>query len=90
MPEPLQQERQFFSRMLPKWLNACPGRVVLVKGERLIGIFDTEEEAIEENARLHGLESALVRRVTLTTEEIHIPALDLGMLCAHPEPAANR
>ena len=78
----LEQERAFYERNLPQWLERYAGRFVLIKGEELIGTFDTVDDALAEGARRFGLESFLVRRVEAAPQEIQIPALTFGLLRA--------
>jgi hypothetical protein len=56
---------------------------VLVKGDRLVGTFDTLDDALSAGARDYGLDSYLVRHVEETEAEILIPALTLGLLGAN-------
>ncbi len=79
----LEQERQFYAEHLAEWLTTYPGKYVAVKGDELIGAFDTIEEALAEGARRFALEPFLVRRVQQTREDISIPALTLGILRAN-------
>jgi hypothetical protein len=83
----LEQERQYFSDHLNEWLRLYPGKFVVIKGDRLLGAFDTNDEALAAGAREYGLEPFLVRRVQPMQEEVKIPALTLGLLRAdstHP------
>lgn len=79
----LEQERQYFADNLADWLRSFPGKFVVVKGQELIGVFDTIEDALSEGARRFTLEPFLVRRVQETGDEINIPALTLGILRAN-------
>jgi len=88
----LDQERQYYNEHVSEWLARFPGKFVLVKGQGLIGTFDTMNEALAEGARHFGLDSFLVRRVGATTEEVMIPALTLGLLRAdtsHTDNSSN-
>lgn len=76
----LQDERAFFDASLSDWMTKYPGRVVLVKGSSLVGVFDTEEQALTEGARLFQLQPFLIRRVVRNPQEITVPALTLGLL----------
>jgi len=76
----LGEEREFFDRSLSEWLGRFPGKVVLVKGQELIGVFDTEQNALAEGARRFQLQPFLVRRVQDVPADICIPALTLGIL----------
>ena len=80
----LSEEREFFDERLPEWLTSCPGRVVVVKGRELVGVFDSEDEALAAGARRFGLAPVLVRRVQAVPEEADVPALALGILHAGP------
>ncbi|MGO8670987.1 MAG: hypothetical protein ACLQVD_06460 [Capsulimonadaceae bacterium] len=82
--EPLKEERDFFASSLPEWMKLYSGRVALVKGQELVGVFDTEGDALSEGARQFGMESFLVRRVVELPEDIRIPALVLGILSGNP------
>ncbi|MBI2823100.1 MAG: hypothetical protein HYX69_00250 [Planctomycetia bacterium] len=78
--EVLSEELKFYAQNLPNWLDKHTGRVVLVKGDELVGFFDDEAQAMSEGARLFGLSSFLVRRIEPTETAISVPALTLGIL----------
>lgn len=80
----LEEELRFYEQHEKELLSKFPGKFVLVKGSRLVGTFDTHEEALEEGARLFGLESVLVRRVEEVPVAAYVPALTLGLLRAGP------
>jgi hypothetical protein len=86
----LEKEREFFEIHREEWLGKYPGKSVLVKGDRLFGSFDTQDEALAEGARLFGLESFLVRRVEQAEQLVYVPALTLGILRADPQPLVRR
>jgi len=80
----LEIELAFFDENISEWLPLYQGKFVLVKDRNLIGIYDSNEQALSVGASLFGLESFLVRRVTKEKEEINFPALTLGLLYANP------
>jgi hypothetical protein len=80
----LATELEFFDQHLDEWLTKHLGRVVLVKGRELVGVFDNEDDALAEGARRFGLTSFPVRRVAPQQVEVQIPALTLGVLRANP------
>lgn len=82
----LEQERHFFDEQLAEWLCRYPNKVALVHGNELIGMFDTETDALAEGARRFGLGPYLVRRVLPEQEKISVPALTLGILNADSSP----
>ncbi len=78
----LERERDVYDAHLPEWLEQYAGRFVLVKEDRLVGVYNTDTEALADGARQFGLSSFLVRRVEQRPQEITIPALSLGLLNA--------
>lgn len=50
----LETEQKFFDRNKAGYLKKFPGRVVLIKDNKLIGIYDTTEKAYEEGLRQFG------------------------------------
>jgi hypothetical protein len=86
-PGMLDKERKYFETHLAEWLKQHPGKFVLVKGDELVGVFDTQREALIEGARRFGIDGFLVRQVDESEQVIYIPALTLGILRAdstHP------
>lgn len=81
--EPLQSERALFSRMLTEWLQVYYGKYALIKGDELIGVFDTDMTAVAEGARLFGAEPFLVRAVVPDDQQPSAPAYTLGILRAN-------
>jgi hypothetical protein len=65
-------------------LKVHAGKFVLIKGNELLGVFDTPDTAISEGAKRFGSQSFLVRQVNPADEDIYIPALALGLLHANP------
>lgn len=80
----LEKERKFFDRKKAELIAEHLGKFVLVKENKLVGVFNTIEEAMSEGARQFGLSTFLVRQVSNSVEnEINIPALSLGILNAN-------
>ncbi len=78
----LEKERKYFENNRAEWLAKHSDKFILVKGEELIGIFNTQQEALIEGARRFGTESFLVRQVEESEQLYYIPALTLGILRA--------
>jgi hypothetical protein len=79
----LEREIQYYEQKLPEWQTQFPGKIVVVKGVDLVGVFDTLQQALDEGSRRFGLSSFLiraVRRAGETVPDISIPALALGIL----------
>jgi hypothetical protein len=85
----LERERAFYVAHEAEWATAHPGRFVVVKGESLLGAFDSIEEALAAGAATFGLESFLVRKLGEKQTEVNIPALTLGLLRADPQHSAG-
>lgn len=80
----LEKERKFFDRKKAEFIGDHLGRFVLIREDKLVGVFNTIEEAMSEGARRFGLSPFLVRQVSnLVENEINIPALSLGILNAN-------
>jgi len=86
----LEKERAFYAAHEADWATASPGRIVVVKGERLLGPFDTIEDALAAGAAAYGLESFLVRKLGEPQTEVRIPALTLGLLGGNPQHSTDR
>lgn len=60
------------------------GSYVLIRGEQLVGSYETEIQALTEGARRFGRGPFLVRQVRASEPVISNPALSLGILHAVP------
>jgi hypothetical protein len=80
----LDSERQYFMDNRDELLQRYPGKFVVVKDQRLLGAFDTIQDALSAGAREYGMSSFLVRRTDEQPDEVSIPALTLGILRANP------
>jgi hypothetical protein len=78
----LETERAYFDAHRSEWLQSHHGQFALIKGEKLIGMYDSDEDALSEGARLFGMQPFLVRRIQEREQEVCIPALALGILHA--------
>lgn len=85
----LERERAFYAAHESEWATVHPGRFVVVKGDRLLGAFDSIEAALAAGAASFGRESFLVRKVGEKQDEINIPAVTLGLLRANPQHPAG-
>jgi len=83
----LEREIQYFDEHRDELLAKHRHQFVLIKGDRLLGAFQTMEEALSEATRRFGLDSYLVRQVEESQDPVNIPALTLGILGANtPHP----
>jgi hypothetical protein len=69
--EPLAEEWNTYRREVGRWLaEGLEGRHVLIKGEQIIGIYDTSEEARETGLKLYLLQPFFVHPIR--TEEPYL------------------
>lgn len=57
----LHKEFEFYLEHEKELLDSCKGRVVVIKGQAVIGTFDSELEAIEKTSETHELGTFLVQ-----------------------------
>jgi hypothetical protein len=86
----LEVERRYYSKNLSRLMKDFPGKVVVIKGESLIGAYDDIDQALSAGASKFGLDSFLARPVGQMEEVVTIPALTLGLLNANPPRTDNR
>ncbi len=86
----LEEEVAFFNANRADWLQKQQNRVALIKERELIGMFDTEEQAIMEGGARFGMKPFLVKRVLPTDSEFTAPALALGILGANSQFSNDR
>ncbi|GIW41618.1 MAG: hypothetical protein KatS3mg076_2195 [Candidatus Binatia bacterium] len=80
----LETERAFYNENLPEWSDRYAGKVVVVSGRELLGVFSTIEEALAAGVARLGMRPFLVRPVGESEQEVVVPALTLGVLGADP------
>ena len=85
----LDVEREFFNQNREDLLRKFPGKFVVVKGQRVLGAFESIHDALGEGAKEFGMTSFLVRRTDQVPEDVSIPALAFGLLRADPSHAID-
>jgi len=78
----LETERKFLDSHRDELLRQYGDKFLVISGEQVTGAFDTIEQALEEAAARHGLNSVLIRRPSEAQIEFSAPALALGILGA--------
>ena len=78
----LKKEFAFYRQHEKEYLKHYNGMYVVISGERLIGAYSTETEAYDAGLAELGNVPFLIKRVTEEPEQIHIPALNVGILNA--------
>lgn len=62
MVENLQREFDYFLAHQQELVQKYNGKVLVIKGETIIGVFDSELEAIQRTAKIHELGTFLVQK----------------------------
>lgn len=70
----LADELGFYEEHFDEYATEFPGQYVLICGRRLIGVFPTRREAIDEGYRL-GVRKMLVRECGTRPEPVFMPSL---------------
>lgn len=79
----LEKELNFFESKKKEWLRNYKDKFVLIKGEELIDVFNTLEDAYKEGVKRYGNQPFLIKRVTEEEEIETLPALMSGIIHAH-------
>ncbi|MDE1852544.1 MAG: hypothetical protein KGI38_02220 [Thaumarchaeota archaeon] len=82
--KPLQQEYQFYLGRKPELLRQAPGKFALIKGETLVGTYDTDADAYKVGLSKFGNVPFLIIRIQEKEEQTWTPILELGLLRANP------
>lgn len=81
----LSVECTYYDENRDKLLLQYPNRYLLIFGDRVIGNYAKDDDAIYEGCRQFGDKPFLVRRSGDTAPELNAPALALGILkCQQP------
>lgn len=76
---PLQAELEYFAANLAELLDKAEGRFALIKGTELIGIFNTEAEAVRAGYRSFGNEAFLVKHIVEAEVPLSYTSFNLGV-----------
>jgi hypothetical protein len=68
LSENLQKEFDYFLAHQQELAQKYAGKVLVIKGQTVIGVFDTELEAIQETSKTHELGTFLVQKCDFTEE----------------------
>ncbi len=60
--EGLQKEYDYYLAHKPELLKQYNGKVLVIKGQAVIGVFDSELEALQETSQSHELGTFLIQR----------------------------
>ena len=81
----LKKELAYYKEHRDELLRQYEGKFVLIKEDKLLGVFDTDAAAYEEGIKRLGNTTFLIKAVLREEEPMAmIPALSLGILYASP------
>ena len=81
-PNILINELKAYERMKEELLRKYEGKVVVIKDGKLIGVYDSEEEAFKDIVEKYGPIPVLIKRVVREEKPEHIPAYTYDLLTA--------
>ena len=73
-----ERELNFFERERMRLLSRAKGKFALIKGEELIGIYDTEIEAVRAGYQRFGNEPFLAKLIAEADIPLNFTAFNLG------------
>ena len=78
--EVILREYEAYEAMKAQLLERYGGRVVAVKDGRVVGVYDSEEEALKDVVERFRLEPVLIKRVVEEERLEYLPAYTYGLL----------
>jgi len=79
---PLQREYDFYLKIKPDLLKMHGGKFALIKDEKLVGTFDTDQDAYKIGLDKFGNVPFLIIRIQDKDESAWIPVLSMGLVNA--------
>jgi hypothetical protein len=76
MSAPLERERQTYEEKKTELLAGAAGKYVVIHGDQVIGVWDTQDDALRAGYERFGLEPFLVKQVT-EVEPVHYFTRDI-------------
>lgn len=81
MKSPLGVELETYKNNKPRLLAESEGKYVLIKGKEVIGVYDTEDIAIQKGFDEYGYDiPILVRKITKLEPVIHVKGINVPCL----------
>jgi len=78
--EVLKKELETYKRMRKELLEKYRDKVVVIKDEKLIGVYDSEDEAFKSVVEKYGFVPVLIKRVSEKERPEEIPSYTYGLL----------
>lgn len=78
------KELATYEKKKEELLNKYEGKVVVIKGDEIIGIYDNETEALKAVLEKYGYIPVLIKRIVREERPEHLPSYTYGLLTATP------
>lgn len=78
----LEKELKFFESKKAEWLKKYKDKFALIKGEKLIDVFDTFGDAYKEGVKRYGNQPFFIKKISEEERIETFPALTLGIIHA--------
>lgn len=79
---PLKAEYDYYTKNKESLLSKYNGKLIIIKGEEVLGPFDTDADAYSAGLLKFGVTPFFITRVLPEAEKGVIPVLELGLLNA--------
>ncbi len=76
----LSEELKAYERMRAELLKKYRGKVVAIKDGKLVGVYNSEEEAFRDVVEKYGLVPVLIKRVVEKEKPEEMPSYTYGLL----------
>jgi len=76
----LREELEAYEKMKAELLEKYRGKAAVIKDGRLVGVYDSEEEAFKDVLEKYGLIPVLIKRVVEKEKPEEIPSYTYGLL----------
>lgn len=77
-----EKELQYYKTRKEELLKRHANKYLVIKGDRLLGVYDTDIDAYKAGLKEFGNVAFLIKKVTKEEEVIRFPALVLGVVNA--------
>ena len=79
----LEKEQEYFKQHKQELLKRYQGQFLVIKDDRLIGAYHSEQEAYEDGLKALGNTFFLIKQAVAEEEVVRYPALNIGVINAH-------
>lgn len=67
----LHTELDFFNSHFSEWLKIHSGKFVLIKGQELVGVYNSQQDALAEGYKKFTLEPFFVKQINILQEPLN-------------------